>query len=60
MRRAVTLVAGALVALGLTAGPAAAAYDDPIVSFPLCNLEGQCGPTCSVYLDVKQTVRCGY
>ena len=60
MRRAVTLVAGAVLALGLTAGPAAAAYDDPIVTIPVCDLDGNCGPSCSVYANPKRPLSCGY
>jgi hypothetical protein len=52
MRR--ILAAAALTTLAL-AGTATA---KDIVSFPLCNLEGQCGPTCTVNTD--NVLRCGY
>ena len=60
MRRAATLVAAAALAVGLSAAPAAAAYDDPIVTVPVCDLDGHCGPSCSVYANPKRPVYCGY
>lgn len=60
MRRTATVLAGALLAIGVAAGPAAAAPDDPIVTIPICDLDGHCGPSCSVYANPKNPLRCGY
>ena len=60
MRRTTTVLAGALLALGLAAGPAAATTEDPIVTVPICDLDGHCDRQCTVYSSVKNPVRCGW
>jgi hypothetical protein len=54
MRR---LLAAAIVATAL-AGTAGVAGAKDIVSFPVCDLDGHCGPTCTVNTDT--VLRCGY
>jgi len=60
MRRSLALLAGAVLALGLAAGPAAAGPEDPIITVPICDLDGHCDRQCTVYTSVKNAVRCGW
>ena len=59
-RRTATVRAAAALSFGAFAGPAVAATDDPLVTVPICDLEGHCDRQCSVYADKKSPVRCGW
>lgn len=58
MRRITTVLAGAVLALGVAAGPAAATTEDPIVTVPICDLDGHCDKECTVYSTPRNPVRC--
>jgi hypothetical protein len=52
------LLLPAVVAVALLFGPAAAVAQDPLLTVPICDLDGHCDKSCSVWANAKQPLTC--